>query len=126
MLANVASNLCPSDDFSHDKFSVELIYKPSILLTGEKIPRNKGGHFPFRKSQLDSRMFGTAGPMGLWTRYHLGGDLKSIKLNQEKEYQLGLSYSNFPRKKFKSNLKLTYPAGASLSLTTSISHLLRS
>ena len=30
MLANVTSNLCPSDDFSHDKFSVELIYKPSI------------------------------------------------------------------------------------------------
>ena len=30
MLANAASNLCPSDDFSHDKFSVELIYRPSI------------------------------------------------------------------------------------------------
>jgi hypothetical protein len=30
MLANEASNLCPSDDFSHDKFSVELIYRPSI------------------------------------------------------------------------------------------------
>ena len=30
MLANVASNLCLSDDFSHDKFSVELIYRPSI------------------------------------------------------------------------------------------------
>ena len=30
MLANVASNLFPSDDFSHDKFSVELIYRPSI------------------------------------------------------------------------------------------------
>ena len=31
MLANAASNLCPSDDFSHDKFSVELIYRPLIL-----------------------------------------------------------------------------------------------
>ena len=31
MLANAASNLCPSDDFSHDKFSVELIYRLSIL-----------------------------------------------------------------------------------------------
>ena len=31
MLANVASNLCPSDDFSHDKFYVELIYRPSIV-----------------------------------------------------------------------------------------------
>ena len=30
MLANASSNLCPSDDFSHDKFSVELIYKSSI------------------------------------------------------------------------------------------------
>ena len=30
MLANVASNLCPSDDFSHDKFSLELIYRLSI------------------------------------------------------------------------------------------------
>ena len=31
ILANVASNFCLSDDFSHDKFYVELIYKPSIL-----------------------------------------------------------------------------------------------
>ena len=30
MLSNVASNLCPSDDFSHDKFSFELIYRPLI------------------------------------------------------------------------------------------------
>ena len=30
MLANAASNLCPSNDFSHDKFYVELIYMPSI------------------------------------------------------------------------------------------------
>ena len=30
MLAIAASNLFPSDDFSHDKFSVELIYRPSI------------------------------------------------------------------------------------------------
>ena len=30
MLANATSNLCPSDDFSHDKFSVELIYRPLI------------------------------------------------------------------------------------------------
>ena len=30
MLANAASNLCPSDDFSHDKFYVELIYRWSI------------------------------------------------------------------------------------------------
>ena len=27
MLANAASNICPSDDFSHNKFSVELIYR---------------------------------------------------------------------------------------------------
>ena len=30
MLANMASNLCPSDDCSHDKFYVELIYRSSI------------------------------------------------------------------------------------------------
>jgi ribonuclease HI len=30
LLANAASNLCPSDNFSHDKFLVELIYRPSI------------------------------------------------------------------------------------------------
>ena len=30
MLANAASNLFPSDDFSHEKFSVELIYRPSV------------------------------------------------------------------------------------------------
>ena len=27
MLANVGSNLCPSDDFCQDKFSTELIYR---------------------------------------------------------------------------------------------------
>ena len=31
MLDNAASNLCPSDDFSHDIFSIELIYRLSIL-----------------------------------------------------------------------------------------------
>ena len=30
MLANLASNLCPSDDFSHDIFSIELIYRSLI------------------------------------------------------------------------------------------------
>ena len=30
MLANAASNLCPSDNFSRDEFSVELIYRSSI------------------------------------------------------------------------------------------------
>ena len=30
MLANAITNLCPSDDFYHDKFSVELIYRSSI------------------------------------------------------------------------------------------------
>ena len=30
MLDNAASNLCPSDEFSHDRFSVELIYRSSI------------------------------------------------------------------------------------------------
>ena len=31
MLDNAASNLCPSDDFSHNFFYVELIYKAPIL-----------------------------------------------------------------------------------------------
>ena len=30
MLANAAFNFCLSDDLSHDKFSIELIYRPSI------------------------------------------------------------------------------------------------
>ena len=30
MMANAVSNLCPSEDFSHDRFSVELIYRSSI------------------------------------------------------------------------------------------------
>ena len=30
LMPNVASNLCPSDDFSHDKFFVEFIYSSSI------------------------------------------------------------------------------------------------
>ena len=55
-----------------------------LLLTGVKIPRNKGGHCPFRKSQLDSRTFGMAGPMGLWTRYHLGDDLNRLSSTKKK------------------------------------------
>ena len=31
MLANVDWNLSPSDEFTHDKYSVELIYKALIL-----------------------------------------------------------------------------------------------
>ena len=31
MLANATSDLSPSDDFSHDKFSIELIHKLSIM-----------------------------------------------------------------------------------------------
>ena len=92
---------------------------------GVKIPRNKGGHYPFSKSQLDSRMFGMVGPMGLWTRYHLGDDLNRLS-STKKRAPAGFIPLYFPRKQFKSKLKLTYPVGASLSLTTSISHLLRS
>ena len=55
-----------------------------ILLMGVKIPRNKGGHCPFRKSQLDSRMFGMAGPTGLWTHYHLGDDLNRLRSTKKK------------------------------------------
>ena len=44
-----------------------------VLLTRERVRHNKGGHCPFRKSQLDSRTFGMVGLMGLWPHYHLGG-----------------------------------------------------
>ena len=54
------------------------------LLTGLKIPRNKGGHCPFHKSQLDSRTFGMVGPTRLWTRYHLGGDLNRLSSTKKK------------------------------------------
>ena len=58
------------------------------LLIGVKIPRNKGRHCLFRKSQLDSRTFGMAGSMGLWTRYHskclviVALKLKELKVSQ--------------------------------------------
>ena len=59
-------------------FGLKLFYFPmclvspndSSLLTGVKIARNKGRHYPFCKSQLDSRTFGVVGSTGLWTRYH--------------------------------------------------------
>jgi hypothetical protein len=58
------------------------------VLMGVKIPRNKGRHCPFRKSQLDSRTFGMAGSMGLWTCYHskclviVALKLKELKVSQ--------------------------------------------
>ena len=55
-----------------------------ILLTGVKIPRNKGGHYPFHKSQLDSQTFGMAGLMRLWTHYHLGGDLNQLNSTKKR------------------------------------------
>ena len=41
------------------------------VLIGVKFPCNKGGHYPFRKSQLDSQMFGMASLMGLWNHYQV-------------------------------------------------------
>ena len=64
------------------------------LLMGGIIPHNKGGHFLFHKSQLDSRTFGVAGPMELWPYYHLGGlvwcalKLKNNKISQLSESKL--------------------------------------
>ena len=55
-----------------------------ILVMGVKIPRNKGGHYPLRKSQLHSQMFGMVGPMGLWTCYHLGGDFNRLSSTKKK------------------------------------------
>ena len=69
-------------------FWLALLLAP-ILLTGVEIPHNKGGHFPFHKSQLDSWTFGMVGLTGLWTHYHLAGDLNRLISTKEKEYQLG-------------------------------------
>jgi len=44
--------------------------RPSVLLMGGKFRCNKGGHYPFCKSQLESRTFGVAGLMRLWPHYH--------------------------------------------------------
>ena len=55
--------------YEHLTVRLALLLVP-ILLMGIKIPRNKGRHCQFRKSQLDSRMFGVARSSGLWTRYH--------------------------------------------------------
>ena len=63
-----------------------------ILLTGVKIPRNKGGHYLFRKSQLDSNVW-YGRPNGIMDPLPSRGWFELVKLNQEKEYQLGLSYS---------------------------------
>jgi hypothetical protein len=49
-----------------------------FFLTGEKIPRNKGGHCPLHKSQLDLRTFGMVGPTGLWPYYYPKGDLNRL------------------------------------------------
>ena len=67
-----------------------------ILLMGEKIPHNKGRHFPFHMSQLDSRTFGVAGPTGLWTRYHSKLFVWfCLELKNKKKFQLRESlYSN--------------------------------
>ena len=54
----------------------DTFHKNSIcLLTGGKIPHNKGGHFPFRKFQLDSRTFGMEILIRLWPHYHSKGAL---------------------------------------------------
>ena len=49
--------------------NVILYYGKKVLMRG-KLPHNKGGHCPFRKSLLDSQTFVVAGPIGLWPRYH--------------------------------------------------------
>ena len=56
-------------DMTIKRFMLALLLAP-IVLMGEKFPSNKGDEFPFHKSQLDSRMLGVVGPIGLWTHYH--------------------------------------------------------
>ena len=74
-----------------------LLLEP-ILLTGVKIPHNKGRHCPFRKSQLDPRMFGMAGSTGLWTHDHIKFgwvdlNLNNIRMSHEKNYSILPNYS---------------------------------
>ena len=59
------------------------------LLTRVKIPCNKGRHCQFQKSQLDSQTFSMAGPTGLWTHYHLGGDLNRLSSTNKKRVPAG-------------------------------------
>ena len=59
------------DPSSNHTYVSPKIFEYCYLLMRGKIPRNKGGHWPFCKSQLDLRTFGMAGLMGLWTHYHL-------------------------------------------------------
>ena len=76
-------------DMTIKSFWLALLLVP-ILLTGVKIPRNKGGYCPFRKSQLDSRTFGMEDPTRLWTHYHLGVDLN--RLNSTKKNSISWIY----------------------------------
>jgi hypothetical protein len=63
-----------------------------FLLTRVKIPRNKGRHYPFRKSQLDSRTYGMVGSMRLWTHYHYKFVVWcALKLKNNKRSQLSES-----------------------------------
>ena len=65
-----------------------------ILLTGVKIPRNKGGHsIPQVPIRLMNVWYDR--PDGIMDPLPSREWFESVKLNQEKEYQLGLSYSNF-------------------------------
>ena len=53
MLVNAASNLCPSDDFSHDIFFVEFIYRPLILdnITNWRVFKDDGKIINFLHSK---------------------------------------------------------------------------
>ena len=76
------------------KIIVYLRFSKWLVLTGVTIPPKKGRHFPFHKSQLDSRMFGMVGSTGLWTCYHskfvVWCDLKikNNKISQLSEYKI--------------------------------------
>ena len=94
------------------------------FVDGGKTPSQQKGSLPiFCKSQLDSQTFGMAGLTGLWTRYHLGGDLNWL-ISTKKKSTSRVFYSKVLESN--SNPKLTYPTRASLSLTTRISYSLSS
>ena len=72
---------------------------------GGNVPCNKQEHYPFRKSQLDSRTFDIVGSMGLWPRYYSKKDLNVLS-SIKKRVQTGFILLQTPRKRFKYILTL--------------------
>ena len=68
----ISNTKCPQNQpmYSVDTNLGSTIFCIDVLM-GEKIPHNKGCHYLFHMSQLESRTFCMACPTRLWTYYHL-------------------------------------------------------